>query len=89
MSVRKQFFIATRKFERITLRRKSAQTHFRDFCEECGKETEWLTLHEVSAITGKGADEIKAKIADGEFDFQITDDKQFLLCAESVFKQTN
>lgn len=84
MSVKKQLFVATSRYERVTIRRSSLRQQINLLCKACGKHVEWLTLAEVAAITGQDTDAIRLKIASGELDFQITDDNRFLICSASV-----
>ena len=87
MKTRKGFFIQTEKYERIRIQRKSKQKLLKSFCDRCGKEVEWLEFGEVLAITNMKKEELKTLIAEGIFDFYLTDEGRLLICKESLFNK--
>lgn len=53
-------------------------------CDECRRETEWLTLAASSKISGFGLREIFRLIETGEVHFQETPENQPLVCKNSL-----
>lgn len=86
MQIKKGLFVYTEKYERTVIRRKSTQAIEKAKCERCGIEVEWLTLKEVSAITGRNIEEIALAHSEHDFDLLLTKNGRLLFCRNSVFR---
>lgn len=84
--MKNRFFIYSEKYEKTVIRHRSKRTIFNAVCEKCGGQVEWLTLEEVSNATGKPVEQIRRDVANGEFDFRITENDQLLVCGNSILE---
>lgn len=84
MTIKKGFVSYSEKYERITITRKAANKRFKAVCKSCGKAVDWLTVSEVSAITGTSHERFSERLANSEVHFVISDRNEFLVCAVSA-----
>lgn len=85
MKTKKVFFLLNEKRERITVRRKTKRVVSNSICRQCGTRTFWLTLEEVSAITGKDNEMTVSEMETGKLDFRKAENGQIFICQNSVF----
>lgn len=87
--MKKRIFEISEKHERIVIRRKQKRSSAKSVCPDCGKEVEWLSLEETSALVSGEIEEIRLAIAGGSYDTQKSVEGEILVCSESVLKKIN
>lgn len=60
--MKKGIFSISEKHERITIRYKRKQTSSFAICNECKKQSEWMTVDEVASLSGMKINEIKENL---------------------------
>ncbi len=85
--MKKGILIVSEKHERITIRRKRQRQQTIAVCPHCGKEVEWYSIEETSALVGKNLFEIEQSINDGKLETIQTNRGKLFVCSESVLKK--
>lgn len=82
---RKEQFVQTRRVERITVTRVGGRSHAGTRCDLCGHNVEWLTLADVSAITGICPEQVQKNVVNGGYHVRVfAPSEPVLVCARSI-----
>lgn len=87
--MKKRIFEISEKHERIIIRRRQKQKVLKPVCPHCGKEVEWLSLEETTALVGGNIEDIQREIIRGFYDTQKSKNGEIFVCSESVLKKIN
>jgi hypothetical protein len=83
MIAKKKYLITTESCEVFIVRRNRRDTA-RGFCPECEKESEMLTLDEITSQTGRRTRELFQLIENNEIHSIETESGHLLICRDSL-----